>query len=237
MTPIYQSTHTGQEIDSAVDNATKVTANPTLEGTETELTGIEVAGTKFKVSSGGGAIEGNQMSQVITVGTDVQAMITDPENPVVRGYVEHLVGGNGTVNEYGKGFLGSRGRYYTSSSTGIVAYTVNSGTPILGVKATDSVTESVTIDGITYYGTTLSTFPFYACAYGTSQSIAYVHYNKTKIDYIIYRKATNQLESGSIDIDAGKTSFANNLTVHVAALSIAKTADDIILYLNSRTST
>src|SRR5699024_10700168 len=33
---------------------TTVVANPTLSGSEAELTGLEVAGTKYKVPSGGG---------------------------------------------------------------------------------------------------------------------------------------------------------------------------------------
>ena len=78
----YQSTHTGAEIDAGIDlldknsategqvltangtggaswqnasgGGTEVVANPTLTGTETELTGLEVAGTKYKVPTSGG---------------------------------------------------------------------------------------------------------------------------------------------------------------------------------------
>lgn len=67
----YNSTHTGAEIDAAVTkansitstaaqidtavgDATKVVANPTLAGTESDLTGIQVGTTKYKISSGGG---------------------------------------------------------------------------------------------------------------------------------------------------------------------------------------
>lgn len=76
----YQSTHTGAEIDAGIDlldknNATNgqvltangiggaswqnasggttVEANPTLSGTEADLTGLSVNGTKYKVPSGG----------------------------------------------------------------------------------------------------------------------------------------------------------------------------------------
>ena len=49
---IYKSKYTGAEIDAAVakaGDATKVTANPTLAGTESALTGLEVGTTKYKV--------------------------------------------------------------------------------------------------------------------------------------------------------------------------------------------
>ena len=49
---IYKSKYTGAEIDAAVakaGDATKVTANPTLAGTEAALTGLEVGDTKYKV--------------------------------------------------------------------------------------------------------------------------------------------------------------------------------------------
>ena len=48
----YISKYTGAEIDAAVakaGDATKVTANPTLAGTEAALTGLEVGDTKYKV--------------------------------------------------------------------------------------------------------------------------------------------------------------------------------------------
>ncbi len=48
----YKSKYTGAEIDAAVakaGDATKVTANPTLAGTEAALTGLEVGETKYKV--------------------------------------------------------------------------------------------------------------------------------------------------------------------------------------------
>lgn len=75
----YQSTHTGAEIDAGIDlldnntatdgqvltangtggatwqdaKGTEVVANPSLAGTESDLTGLEVAGTKYKVPTGG----------------------------------------------------------------------------------------------------------------------------------------------------------------------------------------
>lgn len=48
----YKSKYTGAEIDAAIakaGDATKVTANPTLAGTESALTGLEVGTTKYKV--------------------------------------------------------------------------------------------------------------------------------------------------------------------------------------------
>ena len=78
----YQSTHTGEEIDADLDlldsnsategqvltangtggatwqdpagGGTEVVANPVLSGSESDLTGLEVAGTKYKVPTGGG---------------------------------------------------------------------------------------------------------------------------------------------------------------------------------------
>lgn len=49
----YKSKYTGAEIDAAVakaGDATKVTANPTLAGTESALTGLEVGTTTYKVN-------------------------------------------------------------------------------------------------------------------------------------------------------------------------------------------
>lgn len=49
----YKSRYTGAEIDAAVakaGDATKVTANPSLAGTEAALTGLEVGTTKYKVN-------------------------------------------------------------------------------------------------------------------------------------------------------------------------------------------
>lgn len=49
---IFKSKYTGAEIDAAIakaGDATKVTANPSLAGTESALTGLEVGTTKYKV--------------------------------------------------------------------------------------------------------------------------------------------------------------------------------------------
>ena len=55
----YKSKYTGAEIDAAVAkaaDATKVTANPTLAGTEADLTGLQVGNTKYAIPAcGGGA--------------------------------------------------------------------------------------------------------------------------------------------------------------------------------------
>lgn len=51
----YTSKYTGAEIDAAVakaGDATKVTANPTLAGTESALEGLQVGDTKYKVGGG-----------------------------------------------------------------------------------------------------------------------------------------------------------------------------------------
>ena len=51
----YISKYTGAEIDAAVakaGDATKVTANPTLAGTEAALEGLQVGETKYKVDGG-----------------------------------------------------------------------------------------------------------------------------------------------------------------------------------------
>lgn len=53
-TPTANSTNliTSGAVKTALDNQVK--ANPTLAGTESDLTGLEVGGTKYKVPSGGG---------------------------------------------------------------------------------------------------------------------------------------------------------------------------------------
>ena len=79
MANIYKSNYTGEQIDNSVGltqentatqgqvltangtggavwqdaKGTEVVANPVLAGTEGDLTGLEVAGTKYKVSTGG----------------------------------------------------------------------------------------------------------------------------------------------------------------------------------------
>ena len=44
----------GRNVTISATGGTTVVANPTLAGTETDLTGLEVAGTKYKVPTGGG---------------------------------------------------------------------------------------------------------------------------------------------------------------------------------------
>ena len=83
MANIYKSNYTGEQIDNSVgltqENTatqgqvltangtggaswqdasvgTKVVANPTLSGSETTLTGLEVSGTKYKVPTGGSGV-------------------------------------------------------------------------------------------------------------------------------------------------------------------------------------
>ena len=51
----YISKYTGEEIDAAVAKAgdlSKVTANPTLAGTEDALTGLQIGDTKYKAGGG-----------------------------------------------------------------------------------------------------------------------------------------------------------------------------------------
>ena len=51
----YISTHTGEEIDAAVDKATLVIANPTEDVTE-ELTKINIDNTIFSLAGGGSSV-------------------------------------------------------------------------------------------------------------------------------------------------------------------------------------
>lgn len=51
----YISTHTGEEIDAAVDKATLVIANPTEDATE-ELTKINIDNTIFSLAGGGSSV-------------------------------------------------------------------------------------------------------------------------------------------------------------------------------------
>lgn len=48
----------GASWQNASGGGTEVVANPSLSGTESELTGLEVAGTKYKVPQGGGGGSG-----------------------------------------------------------------------------------------------------------------------------------------------------------------------------------
>lgn len=56
----YQSTHTGQEIDAAVDRATLVVANP-IGTPDTTLTTINIANTIYELAASSG---GSQVSIV-----------------------------------------------------------------------------------------------------------------------------------------------------------------------------
>ena len=63
----YISKYTGAEIDAAVakaGDATKVTANPTLAGTESALEGLQVGNTKYKV--GGDRLFDDSFTAIIT---------------------------------------------------------------------------------------------------------------------------------------------------------------------------
>ena len=51
----YQSTHTGQEIDAAVDRATLVVANPNSTADAT-LRKINIANTIYEIAAGSGGL-------------------------------------------------------------------------------------------------------------------------------------------------------------------------------------
>lgn len=73
----YKSKYTGAEIDAAVakaGDATKVTANPTLAGTEAALTGLQVGDTKYKA---GGVLPVIQFTQIelASIFTDIMTLI------------------------------------------------------------------------------------------------------------------------------------------------------------------
>lgn len=89
----YTSRHTGAQIDDAVDKATKVVANPELAGTETELTGLKVGDTSFKMPSGGDNIPeveiiipnfSRNYSSEITISEEKFAILTDKTIPEIR---------------------------------------------------------------------------------------------------------------------------------------------------------
>lgn len=80
----YISKYTGEEIDAAVakaGDATKVTANPTLAGTESALEGLQVGDTKYKID--------NEIPTVTLATTDISSVLT--------GIIAFLVGGNDTI--------------------------------------------------------------------------------------------------------------------------------------------
>lgn len=86
----YQSTHTGQEIDAAVDRATLVVANPNDTAEET-LTKINIANTIYELAASGG------MNNPMTTVGDI------------------IIGGNsGTPERLG---IGSNGQVLTSNGT------------------------------------------------------------------------------------------------------------------------
>lgn len=69
----YNSRHTGAEVDEAVDKATKVVANPTLAGSESNLSGVEIAGTKYKVPFiANSEVTTNKVTSLSAASTDTQ---------------------------------------------------------------------------------------------------------------------------------------------------------------------
>ena len=78
----YKSTHTGLEIDEAVNKATLVEANPVLSASESEkLKSINIAGAKYKISGGvWGDIEGDISNQ-----TDLVQKLTEKQDALISG--------------------------------------------------------------------------------------------------------------------------------------------------------
>ena len=86
----YVSSHTGAQIDAAVDNATKVTANPTLAGTEASLTGLEVGSTKYKVTDPSG-------TYLPLAGGTMTGNINIDNNNIVHGQYNIISAGGGEI--------------------------------------------------------------------------------------------------------------------------------------------
>ena len=122
---IFKSKYTGAEIDAAIakaGDATKVTANPTLAGTESALTGLQVGETKYKVGGG----------NIVFVG------ITSEESSVV---CELTLNEVGAIIESGKQvfFNVNEGESIAPGQTvfedfGCITFMVNGSMSLLGIS-------------------------------------------------------------------------------------------------------
>ena len=60
----YNSSYTGAEIDAAIGKARSIEANPTLAGTESSLTGLQIGSTKYKVDGGSGKADKDDLTTI-----------------------------------------------------------------------------------------------------------------------------------------------------------------------------
>ena len=65
----YNSSYTGAEIDAAIGKARSIEANPTLAGTESSLTGLQIGSTKYKVDGGSGKADKTDLTSIIATGS------------------------------------------------------------------------------------------------------------------------------------------------------------------------
>ena len=65
----YNSSYTGAEIDAAIGKAQSIEANPTLAGTESSLTGLQIGSTKYKVDGGSGKADKTDLTSIIATGS------------------------------------------------------------------------------------------------------------------------------------------------------------------------
>ncbi len=223
-------TSTASEIDTAVGNATKVVANPTLAGTEADLTGLEVNGTKYAVPSGGSAIGSMQGVTITAIGNDLESLITDPDNPVLYGAVKwdwqtSSVGDIST--KYGN--LGIGISNYLNGNATDVLYSQDTSAPDLRGYGSNRV--SVTIDNNTYYG--YSNARYFVGLISTSSSSYSGHIYTCKIDYMIYRASSGTIEIGSVTVNTKTISNSSaSIRYHLLYVNVLKATDDIVLYLN-----
>lgn len=66
------------DLKTALDGKSAVTANPTLVGTESNLTSVEIDGTKYGISGGGGSSV--EWEQIVESGTKIATISIDGDS-------------------------------------------------------------------------------------------------------------------------------------------------------------
>ena len=182
---IYKSKYTGAEIDAAVakaGDATKVTANPTLAGTESALTGLEVGTTKYKVNQPINVVANPTLAG--TEDTLIGLQIGDTKYKAGGGgnceYISYTMsGGSATINETYANILS-----LIQSGKAVYLY------PTL----TDGVASSAPMFRAHYYNTTSNEIDFI----GESHDVDYDN-NKLIIVTIYLTLANDDTTSVSMD--------------------------------------
>ena len=215
---IYNSSYTGAEVDASIaktqaitktaqqiNDLNQVNANPILAGTEADLTGLEVGGTKYAVPQG----------------TNVVA------NPTLAGTEADLAGLEVAGTKYKVPQGGGSSDIYLHSVQ--IAYPASP--PTSGMKYSiylylmkSDTTELNTITKVFDYldtlvvGTSTTVYPIFSgycvslgASTDTSRPVSGVYYNKTTGTLAIYYVADN---GTNLNFNVTRTNPSSNIYVH-----------------------